>query len=541
MRLTIVLLLLVGLSANAQEREELGSAINTEYNEIHPVISPDGETLFFVREGHPSNNFAKEGGIDVWYSSFRSDGRWTIARKMPNTINKGKYNALLSITPDGSTILIRGVYQNGRKLPEVGLSVCKKTNRGWGQPSKLDIPKLDAMCKGEFLSAYLTNSGKVLLLSFAEKKHSRDNDIFVSFLGRDGKWSKPESLGSDINTSAIEATPFMASDDYTLYFCSDRKGGEGGIDIWASKRLNRNWTKWSKPLNLGKKFNTDKDDMYFSITANGEYAYVNTKSNTAGKGDIVRYRLRDDSNDNNNVAALQGAQGDDADGKDGNDEEQATILKELTSPKPVVMISGKVIDTKTKKPIEAKIIYESFPDGEEIGVAQTDPSTGEYKIILPYGKRYSVRAEANDFIAIGETIDLSQEGTFKEIKNEDLEMAPIAAGISVTLKNIFFEFAKATLEEESFPELDRLIRTMTENPNMTIEVQGHTDNVGPAESNLKLSEQRAESVRNYLLGKGIKAERVSSVGFGETKPVASNETTEGQAQNRRVEFVIMKK
>lgn len=542
--LLFFILTLLGNPAISQELQKLGSSINTEYNEIHPVISPDGESLYFVRVSHPSNNHGKNGSNDVWYTQHRSDGRWSIARKMPNTINKDKYNDLFSISPDGNTVLIRGVYKNGRKQNEVGISKCRKTKTGWTQPEKLDIPKLDAMCKGQYLSAFLTNNGKVLILGFAEKKNSKNDDLYISRLGRDGKWTKPENLGSDINTGSSETTPFLASDDYTLYFASDRKGGQGGSDIWVSKRADRTWKKWSTPINLGEKINSPEDDYYYSITATGEYAYMTTKNESIGKGDIIRFKLRDNSDGEEVVGALQSSNND-IETKTSKPKTKEELEKEkldaLTSPNPVVMLSGKVIDTKTQRPIEAKIIYETFPGGEEIGVANTNPTTGEYKIVLPYGQMYTVRAEANDFIAIGKNIDLTEVGSFKEIKGENLELAPLQAGVTVAMSNIFFEFASANLEKESFPELDRLAGVLLANKNMTIEVQGHTDNVGSPEANLKLSQARANSVRDYLLTKNVPIEKVASVGMGEAKPIASNATTEGQAKNRRVEFIITKK
>jgi OmpA-OmpF porin, OOP family len=176
-----------------------------------------------------------------------------------------------------------------------------------------------------------------------------------------------------------------------------------------------------------------------------------------------------------------------------------------------------------------------------VGVASTNPSTGEYKIMLPYGKIYTVRAEANDFISIGKNIDLTKKGGYKEVKGENLELAPLQTGVTVAMSNIFFEFASATLEKESFIELDRLAGVLLANRNMAIEVQGHTDDVGTAEANLKLSQERANSVRDYLLTKNVPLEKVASVGLGESRPIASNATTEGQAKNRRVEFIITKK
>ncbi|GAB3506061.1 OmpA family protein [Emticicia fontis] len=547
MRYSILLLaVLSSFYATAQKLEQLGSAINTEYSELNPIISPDDKILYFVRVSHPSNSFGTKGSPeapgshDVWYSEKRDDGNWTIARRMPNTINKDQYNDLFSITPDGNKILISGVYHNGRRENAVGISMCKRTKTGWSEPEQIVIPKFDEICKGQYLTACLSNDGKTLILAFSEKKNSKEDNLFVSFLAKDGKWSKPESLGPDINTGSTETTPFLASDNYTLYFASDRKdGGLGGTDIWVAKRKDRSWTKWSKPVNMGDKVNTDANEYSFSVAASGEYAYMSTKKNSVGKNDIVRFKLREEKKQEPVVAGLQTS---------GKSEEQKSLDNGGTpidanslAPTPVVIVSGRVIDSKTGKPLQdAKIIYKVLPNGDE-GEAYVNPLTNEYKIVLPYGAKYSYRAEATGSIGIEKFIDLTQVNEFKEIKNDNITVAPIEVGVELPLNNIFFEYAKATLRPDSYPELDRIVDTMKENPNLAIEIQGHTDNVGSNESNLKLSEDRAEAVRKYIVSKKIQAARVTSVGLGETKPIATNDTEEGRAQNRRVQLVIVRK
>lgn len=527
----------------SQKLEKIGSAVNTEYNEIHPLISPDANTLYFVRVSHPTNNFGKDGSNDVWYSEYRNN-RWDIARRMPNSINKDRYNDVFSITPDGNTMLIRGAYDRGRKQNEVGISVCKKNERGWSQPEKVEIPKLESMVKGYYLSAYLSNNGKVMMLAFSDKKKSNKDDIYISFMDRKGEWSKPESLGSDVNTAGIETTPFLASDNQTLYFASDRKGGQGGLDIWVTKRKNRFWNSWTEPQNLGPIINSKEDDYYYSIAANGQYAYMATKHESVGMGDIVRFKLYDDQprDADQTIASIAEPTEDGAGEITGKPSDKNTNgLPSLTVPTPVVMLSGKVVDQKTGRPLDAKIIYETLPDGEEAGVAFTDPRTGEYKIVLPYGSKYSVRAVAKDFIAIGRSVDLTEIKQYKEVTGQELKMVPIEIGSTVALNNIFFEFGKATLTEDSFPELDRIASELKERTTLVIEIQGHTDDVGSDEANLTLSQARADAVRSYILGKRIPENQVRSVGFGESRPIASNATPEGQAQNRRVEFVIVRK
>ena len=533
----LFILCLFPLYSIAQKKIPLGSVVNSEFNEIHPLVSPDGQTLYFVRENHPSNTYGRDGSNDVWFSEKRAD-KWSLAKRMPPAINKDKYNDIFSITPDGQTMLIRGVYVKGKRQNEVGISISTKTKAGWSQPDKVNIPKLDVLCKGAYLSAFLSNDGKSMLLAFSEKKNSTADDLYISTKDRQGEWSKPESLGSQINTDFAETTPFLASDNQTLYFASNRPGGQGGFDIWVSKRLNRTWQKWSKPINLGEKINSKEDDMYYSLTSDGQFAFLTTKDQSIGKGDIVYFELQNQAEETDDNPILAGKTG----GADNN-ENQTTRLTN-TAPEPVIMYSGKVVNPQTGQPVAARIVYEVLsddPDELESGVANTNPLTGEYKIVLPYGKMYAVRAEAKDFISTSQRVDLTQKGTYKELSGGDMRVIPISIGSSITLNNIFFEFGKATLQPSSFVELNRIVEIMQDNPTLEVEIQGHTDNVGTAAINKRISQERADAVRAYLLQRKIAATRIKSSGFGFERPIASNDTPEGQAQNRRVDFVILKK
>jgi len=504
--------------------ENLGKTVNTEFNEIAPIISPDGKTVYFSRISHPQNTNGTKGSQDIWFSELKND-KWTAARRLPSPLNKEEYNSLYSITPDGNTLLLKGAYKNGIYETR-GFSLSKKTARGWSAPNKIDIPGYSKTSKGQFDCGYLSTDGKVLVMSFSEKKNSKVDDLYVSFKQKDGSWTKPMNLGKEINTEEFtETTPFLAPDGVTLYFSTDRKGGQGSNDIYYSKRIDKSWKRWSRPVNLGQAINTDGYDAYYTISAAGDYAYMVSFKDTEGKGDVVRYNLQ--------PKVVPG--------------DTATTQPVVPTSDPVVMISGRVIDSKTGKPIEATIIYETLPDGEEAGTATTNPTTGEYKIVLPYGQKYSMRAVAPDFIAEGESIDLTDSTAdgkgknYKEITNKSLKLIPIEEGQIVRLNNIFFAFGKATLSKESFPELDRIGITMNDNKKLSIEIGGHTDDVGGNEANLKLSQDRADAVREYLIGKGIEPDRVQSKGYGETNPVAKNDTPEGQQINRRVEFRILKK
>jgi outer membrane protein OmpA-like peptidoglycan-associated protein len=507
--------------------ENLGNQVNSEYNEINPMISPDGKTLYFARISHPNNTHGAKGSQDIWYSDLdAASGKWGPARRMGFPLNKDEYNCAYSITPDGNTMLIKGQYNNGNYETR-GFSTSKKTAAGWSPPQKMDIPSYVNMSKGQFDCGFMSADGKVLLMAFSEKKNSKEDDIYVSFRQKDGSWSKPMDIGSDVNTKFTETTPFLAPDGATLYFSSDREGGLGSNDIYVSKRVDKTWQHWSKPVNLGSSVNTDGYDAYYTLAASGDYAYLTTFKNTLGKGDIVRVKLTEDQPANQP-------------GKVGGGDEVAG-KPDVTRPDPVALISGKVIDQTTGKPVEARIIYQTLPDGAEAGEATTDPVTGEYKIVLPYGKQYTMRAIAKDFIAEGDNIDLTKPKGFQEIKGKELKMVPIKEGGVVRLNNIFFDTGKSELRPESGPELDRMVTTINDNPKMVIEIRGHTDNTGSNEINAKLSQDRADAVREYFISKGIEPDRVGSKGFGESKPIATNDTDEGRQQNRRVEFVIVKK
>lgn len=204
------------------------------------------------------------------------------------------------------------------------------------------------------------------------------------------------------------------------------------------------------------------------------------------------------------------------------------------------MIKGKVLNIKTKQPVAAEIFYETLPEGKEAGVARSNPSTGDYKILLPCGKQYGYRAEAKGYITVNENFDLSTVTKYTEIE-KDLYLVPIEVGQKITMNNVFFKQSKSELLPSSFPELNRLVQIMNDNPTMEIELKGHTDNQGDPQKNLILSNERVMVVRAYLIQRGISAKRITGQGFGGTQPLASNDTEESRKLNRRVEFEIKHK
>lgn len=536
--------------------ENLGSAVNSEFSELNPVISPDGRTLYFGRKNHPANRFGVKGSEtisgsqDIWFSEKVGD-TWSTARRLSEVLNRDQYNTILSISPDGQTILLKGAYVNGAYETR-GFSISNKTTAGWTVPVKVDIPGYEQMSKGKNEYAYLTMDGKAILLAFARKKNSEDDDLYVSFF-EDGRWTRPLELGEEINTKYSETTPFLSADGKTLYFSSDRPGGQGSQDIYLTRRLDDTWQHWRKPQNLGSPINSEEYDAYYSISAKGDYAYFMSGKGSLGKKDIFRLALESPPGGGLvNESEGKESGGSEAGGKVGNAPADAatadnrlgnTSARSVTSQDsdPVVLLSGTVLNQQTGKvPDDASVTYEDLSTGKVLGQAKPDPATGKYKLVLPFGKNYGITAKAKGLIPASTNIDLStMKGRYLELDDRDLSMVPLVKGNTATINNLFFDLGKAILKPESTPELKRILQVMTENKSLVIEISGHTDNTGSDEINNKLSLERANAVKENLLKGGIDTARIRTKGFGKSKPKADNATEEGRQINRRVEIEIL--
>lgn len=489
--------------------ENIGENINTRLAELRPTISADGNLLFFIRQNDPFNtNYnTMPNSQDIWFAWRDSSGIWSKAVHLGKPLNTTDYNAVFWISPDNNQLLIRNAFENGDYMGN-GVSMCYLTESGnWSKPEMLKIRNYGKYDRGAQYGASMASDGKTLLLYMSEEFHGYNNDIYVCFLLNDGTWSEPKSLGKKINLPKYnEMTPYLASDGETLYFSSDRPGGVGDNDIWKSKRLDNSWTKWSDPVNLGSPINTPEWDAFFTLDAGGEYAYMTTGLETYGASDIVKIKLL-----------------------------------EKEKPDPVVLVSGNVYNAKTKQPLSASLAYETLPDGVEAGTGLSNPYDGSFKMVLPYNKNYSIRATADHFFSISENLNLDsliKEG-YKEI-HKDLYLVPIEIGQVIRLNNVFFDFDKWDLRPESYIELNRVVKLLSENPKIEIEMSAHTDSRGSDEYNFKLSDNRARSVMEYIISQGIDSSRITSHGYGETKPVATNDTDDGRQLNRRVEFTILK-
>ncbi|PCH92149.1 MAG: hypothetical protein COB85_08485, partial [Bacteroidetes bacterium] len=417
-------------------------------------------------------------------------------------LNNKNSNFIKSITPDGNVLFLANTY-NRDGSPGAGCSMSYRTKGGWTFPKKQNIDKYEN--RSDYVSFFLANDGNLLFMAIQMKEGHGKRDIFISRRMSENNWSSPKNLGSTINTSVDDSSPFLAADGKTFYFSSAGHPGYGSTDVWMTKRLDDTWTNWAPLVNMGPKINSPDWDAYFTIPASGEYAYFVSGRSGEGLEDIFRIKLPDGA-----------------------------------KPNPVVLVSGNVLNAKTNEPIKAEITYELLPEGEELGIARSEPENGAYKIVLPYGKKYGFRAKAKGFYAINEFLDLTETAQYEEIE-KNLYLAPVEINQVIRLNNIFFEYGRSILKEASFPELDRVVKFLRDNPTINIELSGHTDNDGSDDYNLNLSQDRAISVVAYLKSKGARQNRITAVGYGETQPVASNDTDKGKQLNRRVEFKITKR
>lgn len=479
--------------------ERLSENINSNYNELKPLISPDNQTLYFSRQNHPENYGGKRDQEDIWYSEKDSLGNWAKAVNIGEPLNNKGPNFISSISPDGNSILLLlgNKYIKKNKMT-AGLSISTKGEDGWSYPEPVEIKNdYNISNKANF---FLANNQKVILMAIERDDSRGSRDLYVSFKEEDGTWSEPKNMGRDVNSSAEEAAPFLSADGKTLFYSSKGFNGFGGYDVYITKRLDDTWRNWSYPENLGSSINSSYDDIFFNISIEDDFAYFSRSSDK----DVDVFKVK---------------------------------VPYFQQPDFIVKVKGKVVNAWTNEPIGTSITYFEEDAQKEVAETNSSASTGDYQLILPAGEMYKYYANYTGYIPYQDTLNLKGINSNTTIER-DILMVPIKTEQPITLNNVFFKFATADLREESYPELDRLYSVLKKNPDLKIEISGHTCSIGNDEYNQKLSEKRAYEIYYYLATNGINSKRLSAVGYGENMPKASNETEEGRMINRRVEFKI---
>ncbi|WP_224998415.1 OmpA family protein [Cesiribacter sp. SM1] len=487
-------------SAQAPEKEKfelisLSRQVNTQYHDSAPVVSPDGKTLYFTVDDHPENTRGK-GTQDIWYSEVDAEGFWSQAKHMPAPLNTNKFNQVLSVSPDGNTLLVRG----GAGKDALGFSLCRRVDGKWQKPEPLKIDGFEKMCKGRFNGAFLALDASALMLYFSETEGGKYSDLYISF--PNGKnWTKPVAIAG-LNTRQDEFGPFIAPDNKTMYFASNRHGGFGNADIYKTTRLDNSWQKWSKPENIGAPINTGGFDAYYSV----------------GNSDTLVFTTR----------AYMSADGGHLD---------IHTLRRVREKKVKITLAGRVVDLKTGEAIEGANVR-ILQGPETVGVSTTEGADHEFTSQLPGPGEFNLAVSAEGYLAGSDSFMVEPSKVDMSVYRT-IYMKKLEVGLSVRLNNIFFDFDKTTLRPESYPELDKVVELMEQNPGLFIEIGGHTDDKGSDEYNEKLSQGRAEAVRDYITGQFIESARVTARGYGESKPEVANDTDDNRQINRRVEFTIL--
>ena len=531
----VLLLFLSGLPTLAQTAyEPLGPGVNSYADEQNPVMSPDGQRLYFTRRGHADNVGGRRDPGDIWYAERADDQTWSEARHAGAKLNNAQYNGVVGFDRD-ERMLVHGHYQpSGAPARTQGLSVSTSSGSGWSVPEALDIPYF--YTKSKHRSGTLHRSGDILIVTLQSYDTRGGEDLYVLFRQGNG-WTEPRNLGPSVNTPYQEMTPFLAPDGKTLFFASNGYEGFGSRDIYVSVRLDDTWKNWSNPKNLGPTVNSEGTELSYYVPEESDYAYLSTTQNSDGLGDLVRVRISEEQTEQ--LATV--------------DTTIAVPVTQAPEPEPVdtvaaveeppavstVPVRGTITNKDAQQPIVAKLTFRSLKkDTTQVTEVQTD-ADGSFSVPLPPDDDYALTVAAEGFIPARDRISTGPVGT--EALVRDYALTPLEVGSTVNLENVLFDRGNATMLPGSYETLDEVVTLLRENPDLEIEVAGHTDNQGRADLNLALSKERAVAVKQYLVEQGAEPQRITERGYGGTRPLVSNAIEEERSKNRRVEFTILKK
>jgi OmpA-OmpF porin, OOP family len=559
------------------ELVKMDKTVNTFHHEGAPIVSPDGSTLYFFVQNHPDNTMGKNDTQDIWVSKKDANGVWGKAEHLGSPFNIHNSNQVFTVFPDGS-LFIKG----GRSKGEKGFSIVRGNSL-----TELNVKDFSKMNKGRFYGATISADLNHIIIYFSEMENSAISDLYISQKQPDGSYSRPEKLA--ISTKVDDLGPFIGPDQKTLYFSSARQAPnrQGNTDIYKCTRLDETWKSWSAPENLGKPVNTAGEDYYFTMDHSGNvftsrankamegmqldlFMLVPKTFNVTLNGIVINEKTQqpiESAKVQINVKERQPIQLTSAGGGKFSTKMPETLQyaiqtnasgflpKEGTYTVPVLyrdttidveilltpvakklLISGNVYNKKTNEPVAAKLDINL--KGQK-NTRFTINSDGTYEKEIPKLGWYIISASAEGFINATDSVYAESEDLSPFIRNIYLE--PIEIGLTVRLKNIYFDFDKTTLKKESFTELNKVVDFLKQNSTVEIEISGHTDNKGSDEYNESLSQGRSQAVVDYLISQGIDSYRLTAHGYGEAKPIDTNETDEGRANNRRVEFTVLKK
>jgi outer membrane protein OmpA-like peptidoglycan-associated protein len=480
----------------------LGPNINTRYDEYWPSLSADESILIFtvqipIDENNPRIYMNRQE--DFYFSEYK-DGEWQPARNAgypPNTQNN---EGAQTISADGKHLFFTACNRDGG-LGRCDLYYSERKGDRWSVPENLGPPVNSGNNEKQ---PSVSADGRVLYFVSDRAGGKGEYDIWISQRNDDETWMEPINAGDSINTAGDEQSPFIHPDNQTLYFASSGWPGLGRYDIFLSKRRNDN--TWSRPVNIGYPINTYNNEEGLIVNATGNKAYYSS-DRIAGQGrDLYEFELYEE-----------------------------------VRPVKVSYMKGKVYDAETWQRLQARFELIDLNTGEVVMMSSSEPGTGEFLVCIPANTDYALNVSKKGYLFFSDHFSLEKIYERNEPYLKDVPLQPIKVGETIILRNVFYAYNSYELIDRSKIELDKVIQLMNENPLLVVEISGHTDNTGTPEYNQELSEKRAGSVKNYLSENGISPARMTAVGYGLTKPIATNETEEGRSENRRTELKILEK
>lgn len=493
--------------------------VSTNSDEYLPLISPDGEFIFFTHRFLDTDKFTTiQKQVEQFAISQRlldSSGTesYTKGESMPIPFNQGQNQGAAAITIDNNHIymtICRFTEISGQPYNNCDIYSSDFENGKWTDFMNLG-PNVNRENTWESQPSISADGKTLFFASIREdnigfKEGNYTSDIYMTELDADGNWQKAQNLGPTINTDGNDKSPFLHSDSKTLYFASDGRIGVGGYDIYFSKQLNGEG--WSEPINIGYPINTDEDDLGFIVSTDGRKAYFSSnKLNGSGGWDIYSFDLY-----------------------------------EKARPEKVLFVKGRLVNEEGSELTDAKVEMRSA-NSNRVTEGMVDKLTGKYAVAVSYqpDEEFIMTVKKKDYAFTSRYFSPGEDFDFEVEDELEIEVKQIEVGVTVKLHNILFDTNSDQFDDASRVVLDNFIEFLKENPTIKIEIQGHTDNVGSPALNLNLSERRAKAIEKYLFLNGISQSRMRSKGFGEARPEATNDTEEGRALNRRTQFVITEK
>lgn len=499
--------------------------LSSPEDDFNPTLSVDGEVLMFNsrrKNSHQPNEFGIYDS-DIYTSTFDGE-KWSTPKNIGAPLNTDKDEAASSLAYDGQRLLLWKTDDNNSST----VYESKLNGTTWSEPHE----KMSYIVKKDQNTTYACYEPQDIKIHYiTDKRGDRNIDFSGLMVQYDNKWGEGKSVSHTINSKFHEESVYIHPDGRTMYFSSQGHNSMGGSDIFVVRK--NDLEQWGDPENLGYPINTPYDDVFFTATANGKYAYISS-NRPGGAGGMDIYKVTfwgpekafDIATEDYLLASIAKPIKDNSIGK------QVDVVKNS-----LTVFKGTVIDNISRKPLEAELEIMDLANGKPIATFTSNSATGKFLLSLPAGKNYAISVKKDGYLFHSENFNIPAESDFNLV-NKDVELKNIKVGSKIALRNVFFATGKADVTPESYPELDRLVQLMKDVPGLKVEVSGHTDNQGSEQLNTKLSQDRADAVRAYIVSKGIAGGRLTAKGYGPSKPVASNDTAQGRQENRRTELEI---